>query len=882
MLLKVTRLAAFGLLAAGMASPSALIAADPASGRVLQYRAESGETSFALVLDGKSTDQARRQRDHIVLFDTSASQTGEHRAEALAVLDSFVKSLPAGDQIRLFGIDVKAQEITSGFIAANSDDAQKALQRLARRAPLGATDLGQGLAAAIDAVRAERPASIVYFGDGMSALKLIPEQDMQKHVDRLQASRVPFNAYAVGPQKDLATLGVLANWSGGVVAMDDKDATSEVAGAKLADAATVNVFYPTKVTVEPAQTKLFPNRPLPVRGDREVVLLGKGTIPTRFALSDGKQSLNWKVSSESVKDEAFVSNLVQRAERQSLNVPFAGNRLLELAQFDFDSQVRQLQQLGDAALFDRNLKKTVAIAKTLQTADPKNATAVRLLASAKKINAKFVSQALQDENAPPPDDVATRRDQESLIPEVEVLMKVRTDQLQIFVNRTIEQARESIQDDPDAAIRKIKQAQSAVSASNDIDPDVRLNLAKRLQGVLSDIKAQKEALELKRIQADERVSAAEAQKRLISQMLIDDERMEQLIDRVRSLLNEAARGNSAAYGEAESVANAALNLRPGNGTATAAKTGAVAARQLYVAYYLRNLRADRFLETLEQVERSHVSFPDEPPIRWPAPEVWKALSERRKQFASVDLHKSSAAEKRIIAALDDESSCNFADTPLADAIQFLATQHEIPILLENAALEAAGAAVDSPVTLTLSGVPLRSVLNIMLKPLSLTYVIQDNVMFITTIDDANQRLQTRVYPVGDLAAQITPPQTGGALNQGLGGGVGGGNQQQGGGGFGGGGGGFGGGGGGGFFAVPPVAVQKAAPKPAAPKAAHPAAAPKAVKPAAKKVDDIADPQLRNILNGIIQESAATSSAKPFAGMAQVQDKEAARNLKKKP
>lgn len=879
MLLKVTRVAAFGLLAAGMASPSALTAADPHGGRVLQYRAESGETSFALVLDGQATDQARRQRDHIVLFDTSASQTGEHRSQALSVLESFVKSLPAGDQVRLYGIDVKASEFTSGFAAANSDDVQKAIQRLARRAPLGATDLGQGIETALAAVRADRPATVVYFGDGMSSLRLIPEQAMQGLAERLQAQHVPFNAFAIGPRKDLTLLGVLANWSGGTVAMDDKDAASEVAGQKLADAATLNVFYPTKTATESARTKFFPSRPLPVRGDREVVLLGKGEVPSSFTLSDGKSSLNWKVSAANVKDEAFVSNLVQRAERQSFNVPYAGAKLLEVAQSEFASQVNQLSQLGDAALFDHDVKKAEAIGKTLQQADPKNETAARLLASTKKMKTKLV--ALQNDAVAPSDDDPSRRAQDSYIPEVEVLIKIRGELLQLYVNKTIEQARAMIQDDPDSAIRKIKQAQGAVSSSQDIDPDLRLNLAKRLQGVLSDVKSQKEALELKNIQQGERVAALDAQKRLISQMQLDDERMEQLIDRVRSLLGEAVRGNPSAYGEAESVATAALNLRPGNGTATAAKTGAVAARQLYVAYYLRNLRADRFLETLEQVERSHVAFPDEPPIRWPAPEVWKALSERRKQFASVDLHKSSAAEKRIVAALDDESSCNFADTPLADAIQFLATQHEIPILLDTTALEAAGAAADTPITLTLSGVPLRSVLNIMLKSLQLTYVIQDNVMFITTVDEANQRLQTRVYPVGDLAAQIFPPQTGGALNQGLGGGQ----QQQGGGGLGGGGGGggFGGGGGGGFFAVPPVAIQQAAPKKAPVKAAPAAVAPqKAGKIANPKVEEIADPEVRKILNGILKEGASTQDAKQFSGFAQVQDKEAARNLKKKP
>lgn len=882
MLLKVTRIAAFGLLAAGLASPTKIFAADPAASRVWQFRPESGDASFALVLEGKSVDRAKQQRDHVVLFDTSASQTGEHRQQALAVLESFLKSLPAGDQVRLFGIDVKPLEFTSGFVAANSAEAHQAFQRLSQRAPLGATDLARGMNAAIDAIRADRPATIAYLGDGMSSLKLIPEADLKRLADELQTKKIPFNAYGVGPRKDLRLLGTLANWTGGVVALDDKDSVAETTGQQFAQAATESVFYPTRINA--AGAKLFPNKPLPVRGDREWVVLGKGQIPAKLELSDGKQTLTWSVSSDKITDEAFVSNIVQRAERDAINVPYAGSKLLDMAKSDFNAQINQLTQLGDAALFDHDVRKVEAIAQTLKQADPKNEAAVRLLTSVKKVKTKNVSYQADNDAPPADEDAATRRQQESYIPELEVRMKIIGEQLQLQVNRTIEEARALIQDDPDTAIRRIKQAQGAVAASQDMDPDLRLSLAKRLQGVLADIKAQRESLDIKRIQKDEEAAARDAQKRLIAQMQLDDERMEQLIDRVRSLLAEAVRGNPNSYGEAESVATAALNTRPGNGTATAAKTGAVAARQLYVAYYLRNLRADRFLETLEQVERSHVAFPDEPPIRWPAPEVWKALSERRKQFASVDLHKSSAAEKRIVAALDDESSCNFADTPLADAITFLATQHEIPILLDQAALDTAGVPADSAVTLTLSGVPLRSVLNIMLKglPTPLTYVIQDNVMFITSVDEAANRLQTRVYPVGDLAATITPPQSSGGLGGNFGGG--GGGLGGGGGGFGGGGGGFGGGGGGGFFAVPPAALQNAGKKGA--KAALPQVAPQkapvkaAVKPTPKttpKSEEVADPEVRNILNGILKQGASTQDPKPFAGFAQVPT-----NLKKKP
>ena len=115
-----------------------------------------------------------------------------------------------------------------------------------------------------------------------------------------------------------------------------------------------------------------------------------------------------------------------------------------------------------------------------------------------------------------------------------------------------------------------------------------------------------------------------------------------------------------------------------------------------------------------------------------------------------------------------------------------------------------GVALDQPVTLKLAGVSFRSVLKLFLEPVQLTYVIENEVMKITTATKAGEKLSTRVYPVGDLVIPITTPRIGG-----LGGGMGGGGATGGigGGGLGGGGGGIGGGGlgggggGGGFFRV---------------------------------------------------------------------------------
>src|SRR5262249_12968619 len=46
---------------------------------------------------------------------------------------------------------------------------------------------------------------------------------------------------------------------------------------------------------------------------------------------------------------------------------------------------------------------------------------------------------------------------------------------------------------------------------------------------------------------------------------------------------------------------------------------------------LVRLRQERFLQTLLQVDKSAVPFPDEPPIQFPPAATWKALSDFRKE-----------------------------------------------------------------------------------------------------------------------------------------------------------------------------------------------------------------------------------------------------------
>ena len=116
------------------------------------------------------------------------------------------------------------------------------------------------------------------------------------------------------------------------------------------------------------------------------------------------------------------------------------------------------------------------------------------------------------------------------------------------------------------------------------------------------------------------------------------------------------------------------------------------------------VRAERekgVLDALMQVEKSHVPFPDDPPIVYPDAELWQQLTARRKErYSSVDLAKQGTSEKNIQDALKQPTQMEFTDQPLNDVIDYLKDYHSqllqrpIEIQLDTKALNDAGIAPD--------------------------------------------------------------------------------------------------------------------------------------------------------------------------------------------
>ena len=107
-------------------------------------------------------------------------------------------------------------------------------------------------------------------------------------------------------------------------------------------------------------------------------------------------------------------------------------------------------------------------------------------------------------------------------------------------------------------------------------------------------------------------------------------------------------------------------------------------------------------------------------------------------------------ETRIEEELNKDSEANFPKVPLSETMTYFSALHNIPIQIQKQDLEDAGVSVDELIDVHLEEISLQNELDYILKPLNLTYVVDGDMLLITSRQKADQMFQTRVYPVGDL------------------------------------------------------------------------------------------------------------------------------------
>ncbi|MGO8745506.1 MAG: hypothetical protein ACLQNE_05910 [Thermoguttaceae bacterium] len=110
-----------------------------------------------------------------------------------------------------------------------------------------------------------------------------------------------------------------------------------------------------------------------------------------------------------------------------------------------------------------------------------------------------------------------------------------------------------------------------------------------------------------------------------------------------------------------------------------------------------------------------------------------------------------AFEAKVLRALAQPVALDYRKTPLCDALPDLSRRLKIPIVLDRAALKVTGIAADTPVTIEIVGLPAEIVFGRVLGTIGLTWTINKGAILMTTSDEAEKHLRTKVYDVTDLA-----------------------------------------------------------------------------------------------------------------------------------
>ncbi len=117
------------VLMAVLAHPLAGAEPSTEAARLETFTHADGSTYFALSLSAGPVELAKAS-DVVVLFDTSASQAGQYRADALASLKSLLAGLKAEDRVQLIAVDVNTVPMTEGFVKPAGEEIAAALQKL--------------------------------------------------------------------------------------------------------------------------------------------------------------------------------------------------------------------------------------------------------------------------------------------------------------------------------------------------------------------------------------------------------------------------------------------------------------------------------------------------------------------------------------------------------------------------------------------------------------------------------------------------------------------------------------------------------------------------------------------------------------------------------
>lgn len=138
------------------------------------------------------------------------------------------------------------------------------------------------------------------------------------------------------------------------------------------------------------------------------------------------------------------------------------------------------------------------------------------------------------------------------------------------------------------------------------------------------------------------------------------------------------------------------------------------------------------------------------------PKDWKERIAKRTHLNAVKLTEK---EKAILQGLGSAITVNYKNSRFEDVIEHIATVIGQPILLDPQAIKDAGVDYETPITVSVKGVAVRTLLHKILGEFGLTYVVHNEAIQIVSALKAREMMTTRTYYIGDMfdAAMLANP-----------------------------------------------------------------------------------------------------------------------------
>jgi general secretion pathway protein D len=208
------------------------------------------------------------------------------------------------------------------------------------------------------------------------------------------------------------------------------------------------------------------------------------------------------------------------------------------------------------------------------------------------------------------------------------------------------------------------------------------------------------------------------------------------------------------FAEAEVVAKQANDLLPRDPVVVNMVEKAKLARNIAQGLSMKARGEDAFVRTMNDVQEASIqNVGDENPLVFNA-KRWEDLT-KSKYRTLQERTRLSPAEMEIQRSLNKPVEVRFENRPLAEVLNALGRMTDVNVHFDEQGLHAEGATTDMPVTIDLTQpISLKSALNLILQPKGLSYVIQNEVLLITSEQTRDANTYAKVYYVADLVMPI--------------------------------------------------------------------------------------------------------------------------------